>query len=285
MPINPEKLLNRKFPTVRQTYTEKDCMLYALGVGMGLDPLDEQCLRFVFEENLKVVPSQAVMMAHAGFWASEEDIALDWMKILHIGQEIIFHRSIPAAATVEATSRFTKISDKGERVGALIVNERVVKNVETGEDLLTLVTTVLARGDGGFGGEHKSSPKTDIIPSREPDKVCDLPTLPQQALLYRLSGDFNPLHASPSVAAEVGFKAPILHGLCTMGVATHALLKSCTDYDPDRFKHMRLKFSAPVYPGETIRTEIWQEGNEILFRCKSIEQDKVVINNGYLLIQ
>lgn len=260
-------------------------MLYALGVGMGIDPLDEQCLRFVYEENLKVVPSQAVMMAHPGFWANEEDIALDWMKILHVGQEIIFHNPIPAAATVEATSRFTKVSDKGERVGALIVTDRVVKNVETGEELLTLITTVLARGDGGFGSDRKSSPKMDIIPSREPDKVCDLQTLPQQALLYRLSGDFNPLHASPAVAAKVGYKAPILHGLCTMGVATHALLKSCTDYDPDRFKHMRLKFSAPVYPGETIRTEIWQVGSEISFRCKSVEQDKVVINNGYLRIE
>ena len=285
MPINSEKLLNRDFPTVQQTYTEKDCMLYALGVGMGLDPLDEQCLRFVFEENLKVVPSQAVMMAHPGFWANEADIALDWKKILHVGQEIIFHKPIPAAATVAAKTRFTKVADKGERVGALIVTDRVVKNVETGEDLLTLITTVLARGDGGFGSERKSSPKTDIIPSREPDKVCDLPTMPQQALLYRLSGDFNPLHASPAVAASVGYKAPILHGLCTMGVATHALLKSCTDYNPERFKHMRLKFSAPVYPGETIRTEIWQEGNEISFRCKSIEQDKVVINNGYLRIE
>lgn len=285
MPIDQEKLLNRQFPTVRQTYTEKDCMLYALGIGMGIDPLDEQCLRFVFEENLKVVPSQSVMMAHPGFWANEEDIALDWMKILHVGQEIIFHNSIPPAATVEATTRFTKVADKGGRVGALIVTDRVVKNVDTGEDLLTLITTVLARGDGGFGSERKSSPKTDIIPDRAPDKVCDLPTLPQQALLYRLSGDFNPLHASPAVAQQVGYKAPILHGLCTMGVATHALLKTCTDYDPDRFKHMRLKFSSPVYPGETIRTEIWQDGNEIRFRCKSLEQDKVVINNGYLLIQ
>jgi acyl dehydratase len=285
MAINPEKLLNRIFPTVQQTYTEKDCMLYAMGIGMGLDPLDAQCLRFVFEEDLKVVPSQAVMMAHPGFWAIEEDIALDWMKVLHIGQEIIFHKPIPPTATVEATTRFTKVSDKGARVGALIMTNRVVKNVETGEDLLTLINTVLARGDGGFGSERKSSPKIDIIPNRAPDKVCDLPTLPQQALLYRLSGDFNPLHASPAVAEKVGFKAPILHGLCTMGVATHALLKSCTDYDPDRFKHMRLKFSAPVYPGETIRTEIWHEGSDILFRCKSVEQDKVVINNGYLRIE
>lgn len=251
---------------------------------MGMDPLDEECLRFVYEENLKVVPSHAVMMAHPGFWAKEEDIELDWVRLLHAGQEIIFHKPFPAAGTVEGTTRITHVSDKGERIGALVVSDRVVTDVETGDELCTLITTILARGDGGFGGERKASPKTDLIPKTEPDIVCDLPTLPQQALLYRLSGDFNPLHASPSVAKEGGFDAPILHGLCTMGVATHALLKSCCNYDTSKFKRMRLRFSAPVYPGDTIRTEIWVNGNDIAFRCKSLEQDKVVINNGYLQI-
>ena len=133
--------------------------------------------------------------------------------------------------------------------------------------------------------EKASSNKPDVIPTCDPDQVCELPTLPQQALIYRLSGDFNPLHASPSVAKNAGFKAPILHGLCTFGVMTHALVKTCCDYDPSRFVRMRLRFSAPVYPGETIRTEIWQDGNEIAFRCKSVEQNKIVINNGYLLIK
>ncbi|GJM12847.1 MAG: enoyl-CoA hydratase [Pseudohongiella sp.] len=284
MTFDPEKLLNKDFPVVRQTYSSKDCMLYALGVGMGIDPLDEESLRFVYEENLKVLPSQSVMMAHPGFWAKENDTGLDWVKVLHAGQEIIMHRPIPNEATVEAKTRITRITDKGERVGALIISDRVVSDVATGEEICTLVTTILARGDGGFGGERKATPKTDLIPSTAPDIVCDLPTLPQQALIYRLSGDFNPLHASPAVAINAGFKAPILHGLCTLGVATHALVKSCCDYDTSRFKRMRLRFSAPVYPGETIRTEIWHSGKEIAFRCKSVEQDKIVINNGYLLV-
>jgi len=285
MTFDPEKLLNKDFPVVRQTYTAKDCMLYALGVGMGIDPLDEESLRFVYEENLKVLPSQSVMTAHPGFWAKEEDTGLDWVKVLHAGQEIIMHKPFPSEATVEAKTRITRVTDKGERIGALIDSDRVVTNVATGEKICTLITTILARGNGGFGGERKATPKTDIIPKSDPDKVCDLPTLPQQALLYRLSGDFNPLHASPSIARNAGFKAPILHGLCTMGVATHALLKSCCDYEPSRFKRMRLRFSAPVYPGETIRTEIWKNENEIAFRCKSLEQDKIVINNGYLLVE
>ena len=285
MTFDPEKLWNKDFPVVQQTYTAKDCMLYALGVGMGIDPLNEETLRFVYEENLKVLPSQSAMMAHPGFWAKEEDTGLDWVKVLHAGQEIIMHKPFPHEGTVEAKTRITSVTDKGERIGALIVSDRVVSDVTTGEDICTLVTTLLARGDGGFGGERKATPKTDIIPKSEPDMVCDLPTQPQQALIYRLTGDFNPLHVSPIVARNAGFKAPILHGLCTMGVATHALVKSCCNYDTSRFKRMRLRFCAQVYPGETISTEIWINGNEIAFRCKSLEQDKVVINNGYLLVE
>ena len=192
------------------------------------------------------------------------------------------HKPLPAAATVKSTTRITDITDKGPRVGALVVSERTVSDRHTGEDYCTLITTILCRGDGGCGAPKKPSPRPDLIPDREPDKVCDLSTLPQQALIYRLNGDFNPLHASPSVAREAGFRAPILHGLCTFGVATHAILKTCCDYDPQRFKRIRLRFSAPVYPGETISPEIWQlENGEIAFRCRSLEQDKVVINNGF----
>jgi len=284
MTIRPDYLLKRQFSKIRHSYSEKDCMLYALGIGMGADPLDEDCLRFVFEKDLKVVPSQAVMMAHPGFWAKEDDIGMDWLKLLHAGQEIIFHRPLPTSGTVEATTQITEVSDKGERIGALIKFDRVVRDTDTGEDLCTVVTTILARGDGGCGGGRKPSGKTNLIPKTEPDFVCDSQTQPQQALLYRLSGDFNPLHASPSMARSVGFDGPILHGLCTMGIATHALLKTCCNYDTTKFRHIGLRFSSPVYPGETIRTEIWKNGKEISFRCKSLEQDKVVINNGYLLI-
>lgn len=276
--------MSYRFPTVRQTYTEKDCMLYALGIGMGQDPLDPACLRFVYEENLKVMPSQSVMLAHPGFWAKEPEIGLDWVQLLQSSQEIIMHAPLPPAATVEATTRFTEVSDLGRRIGAYIVTERTVSDVDTGRDYCTLVTSILARGDGGFGGERRSSNRGDPLPDRPPEAVCDLVTLPQQALLYRLSGDLNPLHAAPDVARAAGFRAPILHGLCTLGVLTHALLKTCCDYQPARFKHLRLHFSAPVYPGETIRTEIWYEADHVGFRCKSIEQDKVVVNNGYLRI-
>ena len=283
MSFDPRSLLEKEFRTIRHGYTAKDCILYALGVGMGMDPLDEECLPFLYEEGLKVLPSQAVMMAHPGFWAKEDATGLDWVKVLHAGQEIILHQPFPASGTMEATTRVTEVIDKGDRIGALIVSDRVVRDVETGEALATLITTILARGDGGFGGQRKQTARPDAVPVKEPDEICDLPTLRQQALLYRLSGDFNPLHAVPAIARDAGFREPILHGLCTLGVATHALMKTCCDYDPHRFKRMRLRFSAPVYPGDTIRTEIWRDGNEVAFRCKSLEQGKTVINNGYLL--
>lgn len=285
MPLNPDTLLQHQFPKVQQTYTENDCILYALGVGLGNDPTNVDHLRFVYEENLQVMPSQAVMLAHPGFWAKDPAIGLDWVQLLQAGQELIMHKPLPPAATVEATTRITEVSDKGARIGAYILTERTVSDVNTGEVYCTVITSILARGDGGFGTERRNLHKADVVPSRDPDFVCDLTTLPQQALLYRLSGDLNPLHASPEIAKAAGFKAPILHGLCTMGVLTHALLKTCCDYDPARFKHMRLRFSAPVYPGDTIRTEIWNEGGHLAFRCKSLEQNKLVINNGYLLTE
>ncbi|MBJ6136088.1 MaoC/PaaZ C-terminal domain-containing protein [Marinobacter litoralis] len=281
MAIDYDKLLNRKFETLTHDYTEKDTMLYALGVGLGNDPLNEDCLQFVYEDGLKALPSMSVVLAYPGFWVREPDTGIDWVKVLHAGQEVIIHKPLPASGVVEATTRITEIIDKGEGRGALIVSERVVRDKATGEDLCTLRSTTMARGDGGFGGPSTSRSAPDRIPEREPDLVCDLPTLDQAALIYRLSGDFNPLHASPSVARKAGFEKPILHGLCTFGVATHALLKTLCDYDPARFHRMRLRFSAPVYPGETIRTEMWRDGNKIAFRCRSVERDLVVINNGY----
>lgn len=297
MNFDPLKLLYHEFPTVEQTYTAKDCMLYALGIGMGSDPLDADQLRFVFEDDLLMVPSQPVTLAHPGFWAKEAAIGLDWIKVLQTGQEIIFHKPLPTAASVTATTQITEVTDKGRRLGAFIMSERTVRDTHTGEDYCTLITSILARGDGGFGGEYRRDDavarkvpgKSDAIPDRNPDYVCDLTTFPHQALLYRLSGDFNPLHAAPEIARAAGFKAPILHGLCTLGVLTNALLKTCCNYDPALFRHMRLRFSSPVYPGETIRTEIWHSGNQVAFRCKSFdagnpEQTKLVINNGYLLL-
>lgn len=282
MPLDYDKLMNWPFPAVEQTYTERDSILYALGIGLGADPMDEVQLRFVFEEPaLTAFPTMPVVLATPGFWARDPATGIDWVKILHGEQGLEIHQPLPPAATVAATTRITEILDKGPDKGALIYSTRTITDKETGVDYATLTSTTFARGDGGFGGKSGPAPAIHPIPDKKPDLVCDLPTLPQAALIYRLSGDPNPLHASPRVAQAAGFERPILHGLCSFGVAGHAILKTCCDYDVTRFKGMKLRFSAPVYPGETIRTEMWLEGGGIVtFRAIAKERNMLVLNNG-----
>ena len=281
MAIDYDTLLNWPFPDVEQTYTEKDSILYALGVGLGNDPLDAGQLRYVFEEpELIALPTMAAVLGTPGFWLRETSTGVTWETLLHGEQGIELHRPLPAAATVVAQTRVTDILDKGEGRGALIYTERHVRDRDTGESLATLTSTTVARSDGGFGGISVTQPRPHPLPDRPADKVCDLTSVPQAALIYRLSGDPNPLHASPEVARSAGFDAPILHGLCTLGIAGHAVLKSCLDYEAQRFHSMQLRFSAPVYPGETIRTEMWLEGNNISFRAIATERNIVVLNNG-----
>ena len=281
MAIDYDTLMNWPFEEVEHTYTARDAILYALGLGLGADPMDEDQLRFVFEEpDLVAVPTMAVVLATPGFWARDPKSGIDWVKVLHGEQAVTLHRPLPAAATVVAATRITDILDKGPDKGALLYSERTITDKATGEALATLKSTTFARGDGGFGGKPGPAPTPHAIPERGPDLVCDLPTLPQAALIYRLSGDPNPLHASPKVARAAGFERPILHGLCTLGVAGHAILKTCCGYDVSRFKSLALRFSAPVYPGETIRTEMWRDGPVVSFRARVVERDTVVLNNG-----
>ena len=280
MGLNYDALMNHEFEELVQTYTTADTALYALGVGLGHDPLDEAQLRFVYEENMLALPTMATVLAGHGFWLKESWTGVDWVQVLHGEQGLRLHGVLPAAATVRARMRVTEIVDKGPDKGAFIHCERELRDETTGDLLCTLTATVVARGDGGFGGPSRRSKPVHVPPDRDPDAVCDLPTLSQAALIYRLSGDFNPLHAVPSVAREAGFEAPILHGLCTLGVAGHAVLKTWCGYDPARFKSLDLRFSAPVYPGETSRTEMWRDDGVVSFRARAIERDVVVLDNG-----
>ena len=281
MVLDPQKILNWPFQPVEQTYTERDTILYALGCGLGINPLDEAQLRFVFEEpELLALPSMAAVLSPPGFWARHPDSGIDWVRILHGEQAMEIHKPLPPAAKVVATAKVTDIVDKGAGRGALLIVQRTVRDVDTGEPLATLRSTTFARGDGGCGGTTETAPAPHTIPDRAPDEMCDLPTAPNSALIYRLSGDPNPLHASPLVARDAGFDRPILHGLCSWGVAGHAVLKTWCDYEPARIRSMALRFSAPVYPGETIRTEMWRDGDTVSFRARVEERDAVVLNNG-----
>jgi acyl dehydratase len=280
MPIDYEKLLALKIPEVTHTYTEKDTILYALGLGLGQDPMNEAELAFLYEKDLRALPTFALVLGYPGFWIRDLDTGVDWVKVLHGEQGFRLHRPIAPRGEVVGITRVTEIVDKGPGKGALVYSERRIVDQQSGEAIATLTQTTFCRGDGGFGGPPRPTPPPHALPERPADLVCDLPTRPEAALIYRLSGDPNPLHVEPAVAKAAGFPRPILHGLATFGIAGHALLKSLCGYDPGRLKAMSGRFSAPVFPGETIRTEIWHDDAVAGFRSRVLERDVIAINNG-----
>ena len=288
MAIDYRRLHDWPFGEVEQTYDEKDSMLYALGVGYGHDPMDERQLRFVYEKDLLAVPTLAVVLATPGFWVKDPNSGVDWVKVLHGEQSLTLHRPLPIAGTVIGRSRVVGIVDKGRGKGAIIVQQRTLHDKASGQLLATLDHLTFARGDGGFseipgngpaGGDPAPAAKP-ATPETPPQIVCELPTLKQAALIYRLCADRNPLHAEPAVARAAGFDRPILHGLASYGVAAHAILRSCCDYDPSRLRSIGLRFSGPVFPGETIRTEIWRDGTRVQFRARVVERDALVLSHG-----
>jgi acyl dehydratase len=282
MTINPEQLMAAQIPTIEQHYDWRNCVMYALGLGVGLDPMDEADLPFVDETRLKVEPTMANVMGYPGFWQRELPLGLDWVRTVHGEQSVRIHKPLPAKASVRGVSRIVDLIDKGEGRGALIFVERDISDMASGELLATVSQTVFCRGDGGFGGVNKPQPAPHAVPARAPDAGIDLPTSPQSALIYRLSGDYNPLHFNPATAREAGFPRPILHGLATFGVAGHGLVKRWCDSDPTALRAMGGRFSSPVYPGETVRLDIWREGaGHGAFRASVPARGVVVIDNGH----
>lgn len=280
MAIDYNKLLNWKFDDVVQSYTERDTMLYALGLGCGADPLDESDLRYVYEENIVALPMMVAVLGSPGFWSRNPETGIDWKKVVHGEQTITLNAPLPPAATVVGRTRITGLVDKGKDKGALMLSERTITDKATGKVVATTSSTSFLRGDGGFGGPSGPTPEPHKLPDRAPDASVDIKTLPQAALIYRLSGDYNPLHADPKVAAVAGFRAPILHGLCSFGVAGRAVIKACCGGDATKLTGLQVRFSAPIYPGETIRTEVWKDGNQVSFRARCIERDVVILNHG-----
>jgi len=280
MTIIYDKLLSLDIPQVVQTYSEKDAILYALGLGLGHDPLNADELPFVYEKSIKLLPTFAVVLGWPGFWARDLDSGIDWVKLVAGEQGLVLHRPPAPRGTVVGKTRVTEIIDKGPGKGALVISQRKLNDKATGSLYATITQTTFCRGDGGFGGPPRTAPEPHALPTRKPDAVCDLVTRPEMALLYRWNADMNPLHADPAIATAAGFPRPILHGLATFGVSGHAILKTLCGYDPGRFRSMAVRFSAPVYPGETIRTEIWRDGIVVSFRARVIERDIVVLNNG-----
>jgi acyl dehydratase len=284
MTIDYHTLRNWPFQDIEQTYTARDAMLYSLAVGYGADPVDPDDLAFVYEKELRVPPTLAVVLGFPGFWARDPRSGIDWVRLLHGEQSLVIHKPLPPAATVIGRSRITRVVDKGAGKGALLEIQRSITDKASGELYATVTQLTFCRGDGGFSASNGLSDEAPAapppMPERAPDHQCDLPTRPETALLYRLCGDDNALHADPQVARAAGFERPILHGLATWGVAAHAVLKTLCASDPARLVAFHARFTAPVYPGETIRTEMWREGNEVSFRARVLERDVLVLNNG-----
>jgi len=262
-----------------RSWDSKDALLYAVGVGAGLgDPLRE--LEFTTENcegiEQQVLPTFAVLVAQARPARSLGDF--DRAMLVHAEQAFELHRPLPVAGTVRTTSTVTGIYDKGS--GALVVTESVAVDADTGEPLVTSRGGTFIRGEGGFGGPRGSEPPW-ALPDRAPDHLLVRETRPEQALLYRLSGDRNPLHVDPKFAARGGFSQPILHGLCTYGVTGRALLHVLCDGDPAGFRSMSGRFSRPVLPGEPLTVSMWRadDGQSALFQTTRAD-GTVVIDRG-----
>ncbi len=284
MTFDPEKLLARAESDLALTYTEKDAILYALSVGLARDALDSRELRYVYEGSgwLMTMPTFATVLIPDLF---PPDLGWDFEKVLHCEQRLSVYRPLPPAAAIKVDKRIAAIHDLGKGKGAMLYFEAEGRLASDDTVLFTAGSTLLARGDGGFGGSRGDAPTPHRVPSREPDLACQLTTTSNQALLYRLNGDRNPLHADTGLAAAAGFQRPILHGLCSYGVACHAILKTVLDYDYTLIAEFDARFSSPVLPGDTIATDIWQDGNVISFECRVVERNVTVMKHGRCLLR
>jgi len=282
--MNLDVLQQFEIPPRDHDYTVTDTMLYALGLGFGADPLDETQVSFVYEDGLKVVPSMCNTIAHPGFWINRPELGIDWVKVLHGEQAFEIDHPLPAQGQVRGTYRIVAIEDKGAGKGAVMTLEKTLTDRVSGLRYCTVTQTIFMRGDGGQGGFGTPQAAPGAIPDRAPDHVHDIATMPQIALIYRLSGDFNPIHASPAIARKAGFDRPILHGLCTMGLATRAIVERLCEGMPERLKLLYVRFSQPVFPGETIRTEFYRQDDCVRLRCRSVERDLIVLDRGRAVV-
>jgi len=283
--IKYEDALAQTLTGVKASYGDVQTMLYALSIGMGRDPLDTAELPFVFEmagSPLRTVPTMAAVLGRGNVTGG---LNLDYTLVLHGEQRLTVHRPLPAKADLIADSRVVEVLDKGAGKGALVYTETVLRIDGESEPLATLGGTIFARGDGGFGGPAGPTPPVHPIPERAPDHRHVIETRPDQALIYRLNGDRNPLHADPELAKRAGFPVPILHGLCSYAIACRAVLARACDNDPTRIASFDVRFTSPVYPGETIETEIWIDDDVVSFRCKVVERGVTSINNGKCLLR
>ena len=283
MPIDVEAALASELPAHTFAWDEDRVILYQLGLGAGSPPTDPRELSYTYESNLEVLPSFGTIPASPSLAAvtSARGVDINWALLLHGEQDLEIERPIPLSGKVVSRPRIAHVYDKGR--AALIVVEVASTDRRTGKLLFTNRSSLFIRGEGGWGGDP--GPKaSNQAPEREPDHIVRSSTLPQQALLYRLSGDKNPLHADPAFAALGGFDRPILHGLCTYGIVCKAAVDAVLGGDPARTRRYQARFAGVVFPGETVMTRIWVEEDKVLLEASVEERDAIVISNAALWV-
>lgn len=275
-----EEVLATKLPVQEYRYSERDAILYALGVGYGYGKEEE--LPFIYERDLRVVPTMTGVMAFNIDWASA--IGVDILRFVHGHQSIVLHAPLPRRGAIVSQSRIVDVFDKGREKGAVILLETEMRDKATGVLLCTKRSSSYARGDGGGGGSAAPAPAPHVLPQRTADFVDEVQIAANQALIFRLLGDSHPLHVDPAFARMAGFPRPIVHGLCTLGVACRLVIARFCGQRPERIRQFEGRFTAPVYPGETLLFELWKEGATVSFRATATRNNAVVLDNGMAVI-
>jgi len=281
MAIEPDKARGARLPDGETGYTQDQVILYHLGLGAGVPPTDPGELEYTYEKNLKVLPSFAVIPAFGsmGGITNIPGLQFNLAMLLHGEQEVILHQPLPAEAKLAVSAHIPEIYDKGK--AALVILESEARDAESGQPLFTNRFSLFIRGEGGFGGD--AGPKAgNQPPDRAPDGTITRQLMPQQALIYRLSGDKNPLHADPEFAKMAGFDKPIIHGLCSFGVTCKAIVDEVLGGDVSSVSRYRARFAGVGFPGETYEISYWKEGKQILIGVKSVERDAPIISNAVI---
>ena len=282
MSINYDEIMSLKSEDIEVSYTDKQSILYSLGVGLGNDPMNLDELKYVYENSQLALPSMATNFQYHHPLLLKTN--LNFIMVVHGEQKLSLMNPIPVSGEFLMNMRVINCFDKGAAKGAVIETETTVRVKKDDMPICKLISTTFARGDGGFGG-NDAPPSKKIILEGNPDITHEINTKQDQALIFRLSGDFNPLHSDPSFARAAGFPRPILHGLCTYGVACRSLVASVCDDDVKKLKRFNCRFSSPVFPGETIITEMWKNDNKVNFQSKVKERDQIVLKNGECEVQ
>ncbi|MFV8049127.1 MaoC/PaaZ C-terminal domain-containing protein [Mycobacterium sp. 48b] len=284
MPIDLDKALGAELEPIEFSWTSSDIQLYHLGLGAGADPMDARELSYLVDDTPQVLPTFGNVAV--SFHMTEPPkvqfpgIDIELSKVLHASEAVSVPGPIPTSGTAKSVQRFTEIWDKGK--AAVIVSESTVTD-ESGKVLWTTKRSIFARGEGGFGGERGPATSAEL-PDRAPDIEISLPTLPQQALLYRLCGDRNPLHSDPAFAAAAGFDRPILHGLCTYGIGCKAIVDNLLDGDVSQVASYGARFAGVVFPGETLQANVWKEGGKFIGVLTAPSRDNAVVLSGVELV-